>query len=166
MEQKLTPNLWFDSHAVEAAEFYINEIFNGDGRIIHVANYPEGSPGPAGTPMVVEWEMAGMRFIAINGGPAHKLTEAFSIQVTCENQDEVDYYWAALTADGGEEGPCGWCKDKYGVSWQVTPKGMDEVFSDPDPEKARRAMQAMLEMKKIDIAALRAAAEGEPAATS
>jgi predicted 3-demethylubiquinone-9 3-methyltransferase (glyoxalase superfamily) len=162
MEQKLIPNLWFDNNAVEAAEFYIS-VFKGDGRIISVAHYTEAGPGPTGEPMVVEWEMCGQRYVAINGGPAFKLDEAFSIQILCDDQDEVDYYWDALTADGGAESQCGWCRDKYGLSWQVTPKGMEELFADPDKSKADRAMKAMLEMKKLDIAALKAAADGEPA---
>src|SRR6476469_3975269 len=130
MEQKLIPNLWFDfGQAGEAANFYINDVFKGDGRVVHVADYTEGSPGPAGEPMVVEWEMAGMRFIGINGGPSFKPTEAFSIQVNCDTQEEVDHYWDTIVDNGGAESQCGWCKDKFGVSWQITPKGMEELFS-------------------------------------
>ena len=160
MAQKITPNLWFDKEAEEAANFYLS-VF-GDGKIHSVARYPEGSPGPAGEVMTVEWEVMGQRFVGINGGPLFTFSEAVSFQINCEDQAEVDYYWEKLTADGGAEGQCGWCKDKYGLSWQVTPRGMDEVFSDPDPEKAQRAMQAMLQMKKLDVAALREAAEGVP----
>ena len=156
--QKITPNLWFDSEAEEAAEFYIS-VFKEDSRIVHVAHYPENSPGPAGKVMVVEWELNGQRFVGINGGPQFKFDEAVSFQVNCEDQDEIDYYWERL-AEGGEEGPCGWLKDRFGLSWQITPKGMDELFSDPDKGRAERAMQAMLKMKKLDIAELRRAADG------
>ena len=159
MEQKIVPNLWFDyNQAKKAANYYI-DMFGG-GRILTSAEYPEDSPGQAGTTMVVEWEAGGMRFVGINGGPMFKFTEAVSLQVTCEDQEEIDYYWSRFVGDGGEEGPCGWCKDKYGLSWQVTPRGMDELFSDPDKEKARRAFRAMEGMKKLDIAELRAAADG------
>lgn len=154
--QKITTNLWFDDNAVEAAEFYVS-LFGG--RIVGVANYPEGSPGQAGTPMVVEWELFGQRFTGINGGPAHRLTEAVSLQVNCETQQEIDHYWDALLEGGGEEGPCGWLRDRFGLSWQVTPIGIDELFSDPDPRRAERAMRAMLAMKKLDMAALKAAAD-------
>jgi predicted 3-demethylubiquinone-9 3-methyltransferase (glyoxalase superfamily) len=162
MSQRITPNLWFDGQAEEAAAFYCS-IFD-NSRIVHVAHYTESGPGTPGSVMVVEWELDGERFVGINGGPQFTFSEAISLQVNCDTQDEIDHYWEALTAGGGEEGPCGWCKDKYGVSWQVTPRGMDELFSDPDKEKANRAMQAMLGMKKLDIAALNAAAEGVPAA--
>lgn len=162
--QKITTNLWYDfNQALEAAEFYVS-VFGGDSRIVHVARYPEGSPGPAGEPMVVEWELRGQRFMGINGGPAHKLSEVASLLVTCDDQEEIDYFWDALRADGGEEGPCGWLKDRFGLSWQVVPGGMDEFFSDPDKGRVERAMKAMLGMKKIDIAAMRAAADGETTA--
>jgi predicted 3-demethylubiquinone-9 3-methyltransferase (glyoxalase superfamily) len=113
--------------------------------------------------MVVEWELDGQRFVGINGGSQFKFSEAISLQINCETQDEIDYYWEKLT-DGGEEGPCGWLKDRYGLSWQVTPKGMDQVFSGDDPGRADRAMKAMLQMRKLDIAALREAADGVAAA--
>ena len=158
--RQIVPNLWFDSEAEEAAQFYI-DVFGG-GRILSVARYPEGAPGPAGSVMTVEWEVNGQRFIGINGGPQFTFSEAISFMVECEDQQEIDHHWARLT-EGGEEGPCGWCKDRYGLSWQVVPTGMDEVFSDPDPTRAQRAMQAMLQMRKIDVAALRAAADGVPA---
>ena len=157
MSQKITPSLWFDSQAEEAAEFYIS-VF-GDGRILDVARYPEDSPGKAGTVMTVEFELRGQRFTGINGGPQFTFDEAVSFQITCEDQDEVDHFWDRLT-EGGEESQCGWLKDKFGLSWQVIPTGMSEVFNDPDPEAAHRAMQAMLKMKKIDVAELRRAAEG------
>ncbi len=160
MHQKIIPNLWFDTDAEDAANFYITVFKNS--RIVNVAKYPEGSPGEPGTVMTVEFELDGQRFVGINGGPQFKFDEAVSFQITCESQDEVDYYWDALT-EGGEESQCGWLKDKFGLSWQVVPQGMEEVFSDPDRAKAERAMKAMLGMRKLDIAALRAAAEGVPA---
>ncbi|HET9858330.1 MAG TPA: VOC family protein [Nocardioidaceae bacterium] len=160
MPMKITPNLWFDTQAEEAAGFYTSVFKNS--RIVSVARYPEGGPGPAGTVMTVEWELDGQRFVGINGGPQFTFDEAVSFQIDCADQEEVDHYWAALS-DGGEEGPCGWLKDRFGLSWQVVPRGMDELFSDPDPAKAQRAMQAMLQMSKLDIAGLRSAAEGVPA---
>ena len=160
MQQRITPNLWFDTEAEEAADFYISVFKNS--RVVSLAHYPEGSPGPAGTVMVVEFELDGQRFVGINGGPQFKFTEAVSLQINCETQEEIDHYWEQLS-EGGEEGPCGWLKDRYGLSWQVTPAGMDEVFSDPDPKRAQRAMQAMLKMSKLDIAELRRAADGVPA---
>jgi predicted 3-demethylubiquinone-9 3-methyltransferase (glyoxalase superfamily) len=161
MQQRITTNLWFDTEAEEAAEFYTSIFENS--RVVSVAHYTEGAPRPAGEVMVVEWELDGQRFVGINGGPQFKFDEAISLQVNCEDQDEVDYYWERLGA-GGEEGPCGWLKDRYGLSWQVTPAGMSELFSGSDPERARRAMEAMLKMKKLDIAELRRAADGAAAA--
>jgi predicted 3-demethylubiquinone-9 3-methyltransferase (glyoxalase superfamily) len=160
VEQKIVPNLWFDTEAEEAARFYIS-VFK-TGSILNVSHYPENSPGEAGTVMTVEFELNGQRFVGINGGPHFKFDEAVSFQINCEDQEEVDYYWEKLT-EGGEESQCGWLKDKFGLSWQVVPTGMDELFSDPDPERANRAMQAMLKMSKLDVAALRAAADGVPA---
>jgi predicted 3-demethylubiquinone-9 3-methyltransferase (glyoxalase superfamily) len=161
MSQKITPNLWFDMNAEEAANFYV-DLFD-DGRILNVARYPEGSPGPAGEVMTVEWELNGQKFVGINGGPQFQFSEAVSFMISCRDQEEVDYYWDRLTADGGKEGQCGWLSDRFGLAWQVVPEGMDEVFSDPDPAKAERSMAAMMKMKKLDIAELRAAAEGVPA---
>ena len=157
----ITPNLWFDTEAEEAAQYYTSIFPNS--RIVHVAHYTEAGPRPAGEVMVVEFELDGKSFVAINGGPQFKFDEAISFQISCEDQAEIDYYWEKLS-DGGAEGPCGWLKDRYGLSWQVTPKGMDELFSQPDKERATRAMAAMLKMGKIDIAALREAADGVPAA--
>jgi predicted 3-demethylubiquinone-9 3-methyltransferase (glyoxalase superfamily) len=157
MQQKITPNLWFDTEAEEAAAFYTS-VFPSS-RIVNVAHYTEAGPRPAGTVMTVEFELDGQRFVAINGGPQFTFDEAVSFQITCETQDEVDRYWEALT-EGGEEGPCGWLKDRFGLSWQVVPTGMEELFGDPDPTRATRAMQAMLAMRKLDIAALRRAADG------
>ena len=163
MPTTITPNLWFDGDAEQAAEFYVSVFPNS--RITGIARYPEGSPGVAGTVMTVDWELDGNRFTGINGGPEFPFSEAVSFLIPCQDQDEVDYYWEKLTADGGQEVQCGWCKDKFGVSWQVVPDGMDEVFGDADPERAQRAMQAMLQMTKLDLAALRAAAAGVPAGT-
>jgi len=160
MDQKIIPNLWFDSEAEEAADYYI-DVFGG-GRVVGVARYPEGSPGPAGSVMSVSFEVAGMQIVGINGGPQFPFTEAVSLQVNCADQAEVDRFWTRLIGDGGEESQCGWLKDKYGLSWQIVPGGMDEIFADPDPARAQRAMQAMLQMKKLDVAALRAAADGVP----
>ena len=156
MLQKIIPNLWFDTEAEQAAEFYLSVFKNS--RIVNVARYTEAGPGPAGTVMTVEFELDGQRFVGINGGPQFTFDEAVSFQVTCETQDEIDYYWERLT-DGGEESQCGWLKDRYGLSWQVVPTGMDDLFNDPDPGRAQRAMQAMLGMVKLDIAELRAAAD-------
>lgn len=162
MSQKIIPNLWFDTEAEEAAEFYVS-VFK-DGKILNVMHYPKDGPGGGkkGSVLTVEWELMGQRFVGINGGPQFKFSEAVSLQIDCEDQEEVDYYWDALLADGGEESMCGWLRDKYGLSWQVIPKGMDELFSDPDRDKIIRAWDAMMEMRKIDVAALKAAAEGEP----
>ena len=160
MEQKIIPNLWFDTEAEEAANFYISVFENS--RIVNVAHYTEVGPGEPGTVMTVEFELDGQRFVGINGGPQFQFDEAVSFQISCETQDEVDYYWERLT-EGGEESQCGWLKDRYGLSWQVVPTGMEEVFSDPDPERAKRAMKAMLEMRKLDIEALRSAADGAAA---
>ena len=160
MPQKIVTNLWFDTEAEEAAEFYTSLFENS--RIVNVSRYTEGAPREAGMVMTVEFELDGQRFVAINGGPQFTFDEAISLQITCEDQDEVDHFWERLT-EGGKESQCGWLKDRYGLSWQVIPKGIDEVFSDPDPERARRAMQAMLGMRKLDMAALRSAADGVPA---
>jgi predicted 3-demethylubiquinone-9 3-methyltransferase (glyoxalase superfamily) len=160
MQQRITPNLWFDTEAEDAASFYTS-IFD-NSRIVNVMRYPEGAPREAGMVMTVEFELDGQRFVGINGGPDFKFDEAVSFEIHCGDQEEVDYYWGRLT-EGGEEGPCGWVKDRYGLSWQVVPAGMEELFSDPDPKRAERAMQAMLGMRKLDIAELRRAADGVPA---
>jgi predicted 3-demethylubiquinone-9 3-methyltransferase (glyoxalase superfamily) len=157
MQQKIVPNLWFDTEAEEAADFYTSVFKNS--RIVNTTHYTEAGPRPAGTVMTVEWELDGQRFVGINGGPEFKFSEAVSFQITCEDQDEIDYYWERLS-EGGEEGPCGWLKDKFGLSWQVVPTGMEELFSDPDKSRATRAMEAMLKMGKIDIAELQRAADG------
>jgi predicted 3-demethylubiquinone-9 3-methyltransferase (glyoxalase superfamily) len=157
--QKITPFLWFDTQAEEAAKFY-SSIFK-DSKILTTTRYPEGSPGPAGGVMTVEFELFGQRFVGLNGGPHFKFTEAVSFCINCESQEEIDYYWDRLTADGGQESMCGWLKDKFGLSWQVVNTGWDEMLNDPDPAKAKRAMDAMLKMKKIDIATIKRAYEGE-----
>jgi predicted 3-demethylubiquinone-9 3-methyltransferase (glyoxalase superfamily) len=159
MQGQIIPNLWFDTQAEEAAAFYTSVFENS--RIVNVTHYTDAGPRPAGTVMTVEFELNGQRFVGINGGPQFTFDEAVSFQITCEDQDEIDRYWEQLT-EGGEEGPCGWLKDRFGLSWQVVPSGMDELFADPDPGRAQRAMQAMLGMRKLDIAALDEAA-GAPA---
>jgi predicted 3-demethylubiquinone-9 3-methyltransferase (glyoxalase superfamily) len=156
--QKITPFLWFDGQAEEAAEHYVS-IFD-NSRIVSVERYGEAGPGPAGTAMTVHFELEGQEFIGLNGGPEYRFTEAISFYVGCETQDEVDALWEKLTADGGEPGPCGWLKDRYGVSWQVIPNVLPALLGDPDPERAGRAMKAMLSMSKIDIQSLRDAHEG------
>ena len=157
MQQKIVPNLWFDTEAEEAAEFYTSVFENS--RIVNVTHYTEAGPREEGLVMTVEFELDGQRFIGINGGPEFKFDEAVSFEIECADQEEIDYFWQRLT-EGGAESQCGWLKDRYGLSWQVVPTGMEEIFADPDTERANRAMQAMLEMKKIDLAALRGAADG------
>jgi predicted 3-demethylubiquinone-9 3-methyltransferase (glyoxalase superfamily) len=164
MPQKIIPNLWFDTEAEEAADFYTS-VFK-DSRIVNKTHYTEGAPREAGMVMTVEWELNGQRFVGINGGTQFKFDEAVSFAIDCEDQDEVDYYWEKLTEGGGSEGQCGWLKDKFGVSWQVVPTGWDEVFADADPKRAERAMKAMLQMTKLDIEELRRAADGVEASAS
>ncbi|WP_026912182.1 VOC family protein [Patulibacter minatonensis] len=155
----ITPNLWFDTQAHEAAEFYVS-VFP-DAEILDVHRYgPEGMRDE-GTVMLVVFRLGATRFCAINGGPQFTFDEAVSFEIECQDQEEVDRYWEALIAGGGAESRCGWCKDRFGLSWQVVPKGMGEVLSDPDRERAGRAMKAMLGMRKLDLAALRRAADGE-----
>lgn len=154
---RITPNFWFDTQGLEAAEFYVSVFPNS--KITNVTYYGAAGPGPAGTVLTVEFELDGQAYTAINGGPQFTFDEAISLLVDCADQAEVDYYWDALS-EGGEESQCGWLKDKYGLSWQVCPMGMAEVLNDPDQERAQRAMTAMLGMRKIDVAALAAAANG------
>jgi predicted 3-demethylubiquinone-9 3-methyltransferase (glyoxalase superfamily) len=154
--QKITPFLWFDTQAEEAAKFYASVFPNS--KILKTARYGEAGPGPKGSVMTVEFELDGQRMIALNGGPVFKFTEAISLSVDCKDQKEVDYYWSKLS-QGGQESMCGWLKDRYGLSWQVNPTILGELLSGPDAKKAKRVMEAMLKMKKIDIAALKAAAE-------
>ena len=154
--RKITPFLWFDTQAGEAAKFYAS-IFP-KSKILKTARYGEAGPGPKGSVMTVEFVLDGQRMIALNGGPVYKFTEAMSLSVDCRDQKEVDRYWKRLS-QGGEEGPCGWLKDKYGLSWQVVPAVLPKLLSDPDAKKAKRVMEAMLKMRKLDIAALKAAAK-------
>lgn len=155
----ITPCLWFDTESEEAASFYTS-IFE-HSRIVDVSYYNEAGPRDAGTVLTVAFELNGQRFTALNGGPDFKPNEAISFQIPCDSQAEVDHYWERLS-DGGEEGPCGWVKDRFGVSWQVFPKRMIELLSGPDGEAASRAMAAMLKMRKIDLAQIEEAA-GAPA---
>jgi len=157
--QKITPMLWFDDQAEDAAKLYTS-LFD-DAKILNVSHYGEAGPGEPGSVMTVEFELEGQKFVGLNGGPAHYgFSEAVSFVVNCETQEEVDKFWDAL-ADGGEEGPCGWLKDRFGLSWQITPTALPRLLTDPDREKANRAMNAMMGMKKLDIAELERAAAGE-----
>ena len=160
-KRALTTCLWFDGQAEEAAKYYAS-IFE-DSKIGNIGRYSEAGPGEPGSVLAVEFELNGQKFVGLNGGPEFKFNEAISFQIHCKDQDEVDYYWNKLTEEG-EESVCGWLKDKYGVSWQVIPDGLIEMVSDSDPEKAKRATEAMFSMRKIDIAAVEKAHAGEFAA--
>ncbi|MEW6581756.1 MAG: VOC family protein [Actinomycetota bacterium] len=151
----ITPCLWFDTEGEEAAEFYTS-VFPSS-RVLAVSRYGEAGPREAGSVMTVDFELDGQRFIALNGGPQFTFTEALSFQVDCRTQEEVDHYWSRL-GDGGEHGPCGWLKDRFGVSWQIVPRRLVELLGDPDPETTQRVMRAMLQMRKIEIAELERAA--------
>ena len=157
--QKITPYLWFDGKAEEAVNFYVSLFQNS--KIENVSYYGEGMPYPAGTAMAIQFQLEGQQFIALNGGPQFHFTEAISFLVSCETQEEIDKFWNALTANGGEESMCGWLKDKYGLSWQIIPPILGELIGGNDPEKAGRAMQAMLQMKKIEIDKLKQGYEGK-----
>ncbi|MDQ8705755.1 VOC family protein [Streptomyces sp. LHD-70] len=157
--QKIKTCLWFDGQAEEAAELYTS-LFD-DSRVTQVQRYSEVGPGEPGSVMVVMFELAGTEFMGLNGGPEFQFTEAASVYVDCDDQKEVDRLWSALTADGGQEGPCGWLKDKYGLSWQIIPRVLDELITDPDPARSGRAMKAMLSMGKLDVQALVDAADGK-----
>ena len=157
----ITPCLWFDTEGEAAAEHYTSIFPNS--KILEIGRYSEAGPRAAGEVMIVAFELDGQRFTALNGGPEFKHSEAISFQIACETQEDVDYYWEKLTADGGEESQCGWLKDKFGLSWQIIPRQLGEMLGDKDPEKAKRAMEAMLKMKKIDIQALKDARDGVPA---
>ena len=152
---EITPFLWFDTEGEEAATLYTS-VFP-DSRILDVSRYGSAGPRPEGMAMTVSFELEGRKFVALNGGPQYTFTEAVSFQVSCATQDEVDRFWSALS-EGGEEGPCGWLKDRFGLSWQIVPTRLPELLGDPDPEKAQRVMQAMLQMKKIEIDELERAA--------
>jgi len=155
--QKITPCLWFDTEAEEAAKFYTS-VFPSS-RIGDVARYGSAGPRPEGTVMTVSFELNGQTFTALNGGPDFTFNEAISLEVSCETQEEVDAFWSKLS-EGGEEGPCGWLKDRFGLSWQIIPTALPRLLGDPDPERSQRVMAAMLEMKKIEIEELELAAAG------
>jgi predicted 3-demethylubiquinone-9 3-methyltransferase (glyoxalase superfamily) len=161
--QRIVPCLWFDKDAEEAANFYVSLFENS--RIVRTTRYGKAGHGvhgkPEGSVLTVVFSLAGQEFTALNGGPAFKFDEAISLQVFCETQEEVDFYWSRLTASGGEEGPCGWLKDKYGLSWQITPTILAEMLNDPDPVKTDNVMNALLQMRKLDIATLKRAYAGE-----
>jgi predicted 3-demethylubiquinone-9 3-methyltransferase (glyoxalase superfamily) len=154
---KITPFLWFDTQAEQAVNLYVSIFENS--KIKKITRYGEAGPGPKDSAMTVEFELDGQPFIALNGGPHFKFTEAVSFSVACETQDQVDTFWSKLSA-GGEEGPCGWLKDRYGLSWQINPTILGRMLGDPDPQKAKRVTEAMLQMKKIDIAGLQKAYDG------
>jgi predicted 3-demethylubiquinone-9 3-methyltransferase (glyoxalase superfamily) len=158
--KKVNAFLWFDSEAEEAAKFYV-EIFK-NSKIGRITRYPKEAAEkigrPPGSVMTVEFKLDGVEIVALNGGPQFKFTEAVSLNVNCENQEEIDYFWEKLPADGGSTGPCGWLKDKFGLSWQVSPVILSDMLADPDAAKAERVMNAMMEMTKIDIAELKKAA--------
>jgi predicted 3-demethylubiquinone-9 3-methyltransferase (glyoxalase superfamily) len=154
---RIIPNLWFDTEGEQAAEFYVSVFPNS--KITNVTRYGEAGPREAGSVMTVEFELDGEPFVALNGGPDFTFNEALSLEIACADQAEVDHYWSKLS-EQGEEGPCGWLKDRYGLSWQVVPTVMNDLIKDPDPARAQRAMAAMLGMKKLDVAALVAAADG------
>ena len=157
---KITPCLWFDTQALDAAEFYTS-VFPSS-RIVEVSHYGEAGPRPAGTVLVVRFELDGQEYLALNGGPEFTFDEAVSFQIDCADQAEVDHYWTALT-EGGQESQCGWLEDRFGLSWQVVPRRLTELLGDPDADRARRAMEAMLGMAKIDVGELERAADAVPA---
>jgi predicted 3-demethylubiquinone-9 3-methyltransferase (glyoxalase superfamily) len=169
--QKITPCLWFDNQAEEAVNFYISVFTSVRGpgsevnsKILKMSRYDDeaskASGQPSGSVMVINFLLDGVAFLALNGGPAFKFTEAISLSIDCASQEEVDAFWSKLTENGGEESLCGWLKDKYGLSWQVVPTVLTEMMDDPDPDKSKRVMKAMLQMKKIDISLLKQAYDG------
>jgi len=158
--QKITTFLWFDNNAEEAVKFYVSLFKNS--QILKTTKYGDSGAGPKGKVMTVDFELDGQRFVALNGGPTFKFTEAISLVVNCESQKEIDYFWEKLSEDGGQQVECGWVKDKYGLSWQVVPAILwDELFSDGDQAKIDRVMKAVMTMKKLDVEALKKAAEGK-----
>jgi predicted 3-demethylubiquinone-9 3-methyltransferase (glyoxalase superfamily) len=157
--QKITPFLWFDNQAEEAANFYVSIFKNS--KILTARRYGDSGPGPKGSVMTLTFQLEGQEFYALNGGPVFHFTEAISLFVSCETQLEVDELWKKLTSGGGQESRCGWLKDKYGMSWQIIPTALGKMLGDPDPAKAGRVMQAMLQMSKIDIAKLQQAYDGK-----
>jgi predicted 3-demethylubiquinone-9 3-methyltransferase (glyoxalase superfamily) len=158
MTSKITTCLWFKGQAEAAARFYCGLFPNA--KVGRITRYPEGTPMPAGTVMTVEFDLDGAQFVGLNAGPEFTFSEAVSFQIHCKDQREVDRYWNALIADGGEESVCGWCKDRFGLSWQVVPEVLPKLMADPDRGRANRATAAMMQMKKLDIAGLEAAAVG------
>jgi len=156
--QKISACLWFDNQAEEAAEFYVSVFDNS--RIVEVSRYGEPGPGAEGSVLTVAFQLEGQDFLALNGGPVFQFSEAISFVIDCRSQEEVDYFWEKLS-EGGETGQCGWLKDRFGVSWQVVPAALGEMMSDPDPEKARRVTEAMLQMTKLDVPTLKLAYEGQ-----
>jgi predicted 3-demethylubiquinone-9 3-methyltransferase (glyoxalase superfamily) len=156
--QKITPMLWFDGKAEEAVEFYLS-VFQ-DGKILSVARYPEGGPAEVGTVMTIAFELKGQQFVALNGGPEVPYTNAVSMVVACDSQEEIDYYWEKLSADGGEPNVCGWLRDKYGVPWQVHPTKIWEWLNGEDPARVQRVTSAVWKMEKMDFAELERAAAG------
>jgi predicted 3-demethylubiquinone-9 3-methyltransferase (glyoxalase superfamily) len=161
--QKITPFLWFDGQAEDAVNFYTSLFKNSKiGRILrYTEEAAENSGRPVGSVLTIEFEIEGQKFVALNGGPLFKFNESVSFVINCETQEEVDYFWEKLTADGGEESQCGWLKDKFGLSWQVTPTMLIDMLHDKDPAKAERVMNAMLQMQKIEIPKLKAAYGGK-----
>jgi predicted 3-demethylubiquinone-9 3-methyltransferase (glyoxalase superfamily) len=156
--QRISPCLWFDTEAEEAAKFYCS-VFK-DSKITNISRYGDGMPRPKGMVMTVVFQIQGQEFMALNAGPQVKFTEAVSLMVSCETQQEIDDYWAKLIAGGGQEVECGWLKDKYGLAWQIVPSNLHKLVSDKDPEKTNRVMQAVMTMKKLDIKALNRAYDG------
>ena len=161
--QKISPFLWFDNNAEQAAKFYVSIFKNS--KTLQTTRYSDEAAGktrrPKGSVMTVEFQLDGVGFVALNGGPMFKFTEAISFSVNCETQDEIDYFWEKLSADGGSTGPCGWLKDKFGLSWQVSPIVLGEMLAGPDPAKSQRVMKAMMKMDKMDIATLKKAYAGK-----
>jgi predicted 3-demethylubiquinone-9 3-methyltransferase (glyoxalase superfamily) len=157
-QQKIVPFLWFDKNAEEAVNFYVSIFKNS--KVLKSVRYGDTGPGPKGTIMTIEFQLDGQEFTAINGGPDFKFNEAVSLVVHCQTQEEVDYYWQKLS-DGGQIIECGWLKDKFGLAWQITPDILLDLLSDSNPERTQRVMKAMMQMKKLDIKALKAAAEGK-----
>ena len=155
--QKITPFLWYDNQAEEAMNFYVSIFKNS--RVLGVTRYGKSGPGPEGSVLTAAFELEGQKFTALNGGPRFKFNESVSFVVNCETQEEIDYFWEKLSSDGGQESQCGWLKDKFGLSWQVVPTILPELISSKDPKKSERVMQAIMQMKKLDLAKLKQAAE-------
>ena len=157
--QKITPFLWFNDNAEEAASLYVSLFANS--KILNVARYGDAGPGPSGSVMTVKFQLAGLEFVALNGGPHFTFTEAVSLVVNCETQAEIDEFWEKLSADGGEKSRCGWLKDRFGLSWQIVPAALEEMVTDEHPVRSQRVMAAMLQMEKMDLAALQKAYDAE-----